>query len=308
MTVDVRDASVLLTGGTGFLGTHLRDRFAASEVPVTLLVRPGSSVTRRDNETVVRGDVTTLDGLSLDGVDLACHLAAQTDIETAIDDPVRTWEVNATGTLRLLEAVRESDVDRLLLASTASVYGPPEYLPVDETHPMNPAEPYGASKLAADRLAHAYGQSYGLDVVVARLFNLYGPGQPRYNVVGHIIEQALDGDIVELGNLSPSRDFLYVTDAVDALLTVVSEGTRGEAYNVGSGTDTQIGTLAENICQLVDKEVEVVSRAERQRDDDVEIERHVADTTALRSLGWEPSVSMREGLLTTIESFRTDSD
>jgi len=306
MTVDLRNTSVLLTGGTGFLGTHLRNRFAANDVPVTLLVRPGGSVTRRDNETVVQGDVTTLEGISLNGVDHVCHLAAQTDIETAIDDPVATWEVNATGTLNLLEAVRKNDIDRFLFASTASVYGPPEYLPVDETHPMNPAEPYGASKLAADRLVHAYGQSYGLDVVVARLFNLFGPGQPRYNVVGHIIEQALDGDVVELGNLSPSRDFLYVADAVDALSTVLSDGTRGEAYNVGSGTATRIGTLAEKICELVDEEVEIVSRADRQRDDDVEIERHVADTTALRSLGWEPSVSMREGLLTTIKSFRSD--
>ncbi|WP_101297060.1 NAD-dependent epimerase/dehydratase family protein [Halegenticoccus soli] len=297
--------SVFVTGGTGFLGGHLRDALASEGLDVTLLVRPTTDVQVRPNESVRRGDVTAPENFELGNPDAIVHLAGQTSIETAIESPRTTWEINATGTLNLLEAARDADDARFVYASTASVYGPPEKLPISEDHPMYPAEPYGGSKAAADRLVHAYHRTYGLDTVTARIFNTFGPGQPTHNVVPAIIEQALTDETVELGNLSPSRDFLYVEDTVGALLTLLRSGERGEAYNVGRGEDTEIGELAGLILELIDRDVELVSTADRQRDEGVEIPRHVSDSSKLRSLGWSPDYDLEAGLKATIDAVST---
>lgn len=294
---------LLLTGGTGFLGSHLRERLSAAGHDVELLVRPDSSVDRRENETVRRGDLT--EEVDVGDARTVVHLAAQTGVGEAIERPVATWDVNATGTVRLLEAARRGSVDRFVFASTASVYGPPEYLPIDESHPLGAVEPYGASKLGADRMVRAYGKTYDLDAVTLRVFNTFGPGQPEHNVVPTILEQALEGDRIELGNLSPSRDFSYIGDVVDAFETVLRDETVSGVYNVGSGRETTIQELAESVVSLVDGTPEIVSKSERQRDDDVEIPRHVADASKLRSLGWEPEHDVNEGLRKTIEAQRT---
>ena len=296
---------VFLTGGTGFLGTHFRELLAEEDTDVTLLVRPGTSVAPRDTESVVRGDVTDPETLSVDGHSTCIHLAARTSVGGAIESPRGTWNVDATGTLNVLEAARRADVDRLVYASTSSVYGKPTYLPIDESHPTNPREPYGASKLAGDRLAYSYYHTYDLPVVVGRVFNTFGPGQPDHNVVPAIVSQALDGDVIELGNLSPSRDFLYVTDTVQALETLASEGDPGEVYNVGSGEDVSIEDLADRVVELLGNGIEIVSTADRQRDSGVEIPRHVADAAKLRDLGWTPDYSLDDGLAATIDAFRS---
>jgi UDP-glucose 4-epimerase len=296
---------VYLTGGTGFLGSHFRAILDENDIEVTLLVRPGTSVTPRATESVDRGDVTDPETLSIAGHSTCVHLAARTSVGGAIDLPRDTWTTDATGTLNMLEAARGADVDRFLYASTSSVYGKPEYLPIDEGHPVNPREPYGASKLAGDRLAYSYYYSYDLPVVVGRLFNTFGPGQPDHNVVPAIVSQALEGKEIELGNLSPSRDFLYVADTVRALRTLVAEGEAGEVYNVGSGEDVSIGTLADRVVESASGEREVVSTTDRQRDGSVEIPRHVADASKLRALGWTRDYSLNDGLSETIDSFRS---
>jgi UDP-glucose 4-epimerase len=255
----------------------------------------------RENESVVRGDVTSNVPSIEDDVDSIVHLAAQTSVGDAIKDPITTWDVNATGTRNVLEAVRETDA-RFFYASTASVYGPPEYLPVDESHPLGAVEPYGASKLAGDRLVRAYHRTYGLDTVTARVFNTFGPGQPEHNVVPAILNQALDGGPVELGNLSPSRDFLYIEDVVDAVDAVLTLGESGDVYNIGSGTDLSIGDLVELAVDLIDSNLEVVSTTDKQRSDDVEIPRHVADVSTLTDLGWSQSYTVKEGLERTLSA------
>lgn len=295
------DRSVYLTGGTGFLGGHLRRRLAEAGCPVTVLVSPDSEADPRETETVVRGDVTDPDTIDVADHDIVVHLAGLTSVDAAISDPTPTWRVNANGTQTVLEAARQADTERVLYASTASVYGIPESLPIDERHRLDPVEPYGASKLAGDRLAVSYARTYGLPVVVPRLFNTYGPGQPRHNVIGSIVAQALDGDTVELGNTSPSRDFTYISDVIEALVLLVTDGTTGETYNVGSGTETTIGELAERITDLVDHEVAVVSTSDRKRLAD--IPRHVADAGKLRELGWEPTTDLETGLAATIDWF-----
>ncbi|WP_129115388.1 NAD-dependent epimerase/dehydratase family protein [Halegenticoccus tardaugens] len=295
--------SVFLTGGTGFLGGHLRNALASEGLDVTLLVRPATDVQARPNESVQRGDITAPESFELGKTDAIVHLAGQTSIDAAIESPRTTWEINATGTLNVLEAARNADNARFVCASTASVYGPPESLPIAEDHPMYPAEPYGGSKAAADRLVHAYHRTYELETVTARIFNTFGPEQPTHNVVPAIIEQALTSETVELGNLSPSRDFLYVEDTISALLALLKGGESGEAYNVGRGEDTEIGELADLILELIDRDVRLVSTADRQRDEGVEIPRHVSDPSKLRDLGWSPDYDLESGLGATIDAF-----
>lgn len=287
---------VYLTGGTGFVGSHLRSTFAERDVPVTLLVRENSSVKTEDNEQIQRGDVTLPETLSLHDHDTVIHLAAQTNIEVAVDEPRRTWEVNADGTLNVLEAARNANVDRILFASTASVYGPPEYIPIDELHPTNPVEPYGASKLAGEALTHSYGSSYGMETLVIRLFNTFGPGQSEDNVIPTIVSQLVDDDKVELGNLSPSRDFIYVEDAVTALLTVLKEGESGTSYNVGRGESVSIENIANMVSDAVGRDPTIVSKRERRRSDDIEIPEHVADISRTTDLGWSPDYDVKEGI------------
>ena len=288
-----------ITGGTGFVGTHFRDFLSERNIPVTLLVREDQPVTITDNETVQRGDVTDPESFSVVDHEVVIHLAAQTSVDTAISEPRETWKVNAEGTLNVLESARNNNVERILFTSTASIYGPPEYLPIDETHPPNPAEPYGASKLAGDGLARSYASAYDLDIVVARVFNAFGPGQSPHNVVSTIISQALEGGKIELGNLSPSRDFIFIADVIRALFTILEDGESGTAYNVGRGEAVSIREIAEMVIENVEPELEIVSTSDRQRSDDVEIPKHIAEVSRLRKLGWRPKFELKKGLQMT---------
>jgi len=297
------DTTVFLTGGTGFLGSRLRSALAQQRAPVTLLVREGTEVNAEANETVQRGDVVCRDSIDLTGHDLVLHLAAQTSVGRAVDDPTDTWRVNADGTCNLLDAAREVGIDRFVYASTASVYGKPQHLPIDENHPTEPTEPYGASKLAGDALVRSYGRAYDLSVTVLRLFNVFGPGQPSHNVVATMVEQALSGNTIELGNLSPSRDFIYVDDVVRAFSVILRTDPDEITYNVGTGSDKSVREMAQLVADIVDRDVEIVSRTERERDEDVEIPRHVADSSRLRSLGWSASDDTRGALKETVAAF-----
>lgn len=297
------DTAVFLTGGTGFIGSHLRESLFHQEIPVTLLIRDGTSIESKTNEEVQRGDVTLPESFSLIDQDVVIHLAAQTSIEDAVSRPRRTWNINANGTLNILEASRKADVDSFLFASTASIYGPPNQLPIDESHPMNPAEPYGSSKSAGDTLTRSYGSTYGLDTVVARIFNAFGPGQPKHNVLSTIIGQAKTDDKIELGNLSPSRDFIYIDDVVSGLLTILEEGESSTAYNIARGDSRTIGEIANIVKNTMDENHNIISTAEKQRDEGIEIPEHVADISRIRKLGWEPKYDIEEGIRRMVESF-----
>lgn len=308
MMADLTGSRVFLTGGTGFVGQHVRRELAAQDCQVTLLVRDDTHAEHRRTERAVIGDVTDSNSLPDVDADFLVHLAALTDVERSIETPRKTWDVNATGTLNVLEQARESTLEGFLYASTASVYGAPDYLPIDEDHPANPREPYGASKLAGERLAMSYETTYDVPVTAVRMFNAFGPDQPTYNVAPTIVSQAVTDDEIILGNLSPSRDFIYIDDAVSGLITALVKGMPGEVYNVGRGEDVSIKRLAELVRSLCERDIPIRSSTERERDDDVEIPRHVADIGKIQSIGWEPSWSLKEGLERMIQYRREHTD
>ena len=302
MKYKLTDKSVFLTGGSGFLGSHLRKALRDKEASVKILNKKDEDVHLRNNESVIKGDVRDEFSLS-ESPDVAIHFAARTSIDASIEDPRETWDVNATGTLNFLEACRKHRPDRVLVASTASIYGIPQYLPVDEAHPIEPREPYGASKVAADRLTAAYARTYNVPAMVVRPFNVYGPGQPTYNVVGEIIEQATTGNEVELGNLQPKRDFSHVKDVISGILYVLQEGEIEEAYNIGYGKSVSIETLAETITGFFGENINIESNENKKRSNGVEIPEIEADTSKLESLGWEPKYNLQAGLRNTISEW-----
>lgn len=287
---------VFLTGGTGYLGRYLREIFTDRGWDVTLLSRSEDGVDLAPNERLVVGDVTEKETLDFDDHRTVAHLAAFTDVNESIENPSRSWGINADGTANVLECARESNVDRLLYVSSSRVYGRPEYLPIDETHPTNPLDPYASSKLAGDRLAFSYGSAYDLSVVVARPFNSFGQGQPDTNVAAVIVDQVQNAEQVKLRELSPSRDFLHASDTAAGLAQVLTEGESGEVYNIGRGDDTAVGRLAKIAVEVSNRDIPVVASGPDQRSNDVAIPRNVADSSKLRELGWEPKFSVREGL------------
>lgn len=287
---------VYVTGGTGYLGHHLRQLLAEEDVSTTLLLRPGTETSLSSNESIRRGDLTDPNSLDFSGHEAVLHLAAQTDVEAAIDSPKETWEINATGTLHALEASREAGVNRFLYTSTSRVYGEPNHLPIAESHRTNPVDPYGASKLAGDRLVSSWNASYDMSTVVVRPFNSFGMHQPKSNVAAHIVDEIRSGGPVELRELSSERDFLYVPDVVTGILTALTKGEPGEVYNNGRGEAIPIGELAKLVVQVSEKDVTIVETGEQSREGGASIQKNFPDTQKLRSLGWAPRYSIQEGL------------
>jgi len=291
---------VFVTGATGFLGSHLVDSLTERGTGISALVRAeGGLACRKPHLRVVRGDLGH--PFTIDDAATVFHLAAISHVGRSLEDPRGTFETNTAGTLTVLEAVRRSgSVEKLVFVSTAHVYGTPQYVPIDEAHPLHAQEPYAASKVAAEAFVSAYSNTYGIPAAIGRLFNVYGPGQHSDFVIPSIIKQAVTQDAITLGNLTPTRDFTYVDDVINALLRLAEAGDG--IYNIGSGVEVSVETLVTCVARILDKRVAVVSNLAYQRPKDVEIDRMWADISRITALGWHPRVKLIDGLRRTIKS------
>jgi len=295
--------TVFVTGATGFLGSHLVECLGHRGAAISILARrqPDRLAQEIPGLNVVRGDLSH--AFSISDASTVFHLAAQSHVGHALDDPAQTFETNTAGTITVLEAVRRSpSIESFVFVSTALVYGTPRYVPIDEEHPVHAQEPYAASKLAAETFISAYSTAYGMPAVIARLFNTYGPRQHPDFVVPSIIRQALTHDSLTLGNLTPTRDFTYVDDVVEALLRLADAGEG--IYNVASGVEVSIEALVTHVAQILDKPITVASQRAQRRPAAIEIDRMWADISRIKALGWQPHVGLRDGLTRTIEWWR----
>ncbi len=293
--------TVLVTGGAGFIGSHVAESLA-DDNDVTVL--DDLSTGRRENvpdEAELRvGDVCdreTLDDATSEA-DLIVHQAAQVSVERSVEAPVATDEVNASATLAVLEAARRADA-RVVVASSAAIYGQPESLPVAETHPTAPTSPYGVAKLAADEYVRLYESLYGLPTVALRYFNVYGPRQRAGDYAGVVtafLEQADRGDPITIyGDGEQTRDFVHVHDVVAANHRAATTDGVGEAYNVATGDSVTIQELAETVRDVVGSSSPIVHETAREGD----VRHSRADTSRARDrLGFEASVGLAEGLET----------
>jgi nucleoside-diphosphate-sugar epimerase len=294
---------VFVTGATGFLGSHLVDRLTRYGAAVSVLVRgnPDRIAKELGCLCVVQGDLSH--PFSIGDASTVFHLAAVSHVGRALEDPRQTFETNTAGTMTVLEAIRRSSsVERFVFVSTAHVYGTPRYVPIDEEHPLHAREPYAASKLAAETFVSAYGGAYGIPIAIARLFNTYGPRQNPDFVVPRIVKQALTQDTLTMGNLTPTRDFTFVDDVIEALLLLAnaSDGI----YNVASGVEISIEMLVTRVAEILGKRLTVSSLRADRRSTGVEIERMWADIARIKALGWEPHVNLIDGLTKTIAWYR----
>lgn len=296
----LKGANVLVTGAGGFIGRYLTAALIDSGATVT-----GLTVGGIDSGGSVRwipGDITrpgTLSGVC-DGIDVIYHLAAISNVARSIQDPFTTINTNTMGTANLLEEARKSKVKKFVYISSAHVYGAPRYVPVDEAHPLSPREPYAASKIASENIVQAYGNAYGMGHAIVRPFNVYGPGQDTSFLIPGVIAQALNDGKIMIGNLEPTRDFLFVGDAVSGFVTIGGKGSG--VYNIGSGEEVRVLDVVTMIRDLVDPSIPMVSDEGRIRAGKVEIPRMCADISRLKGLGWSPSGNFREGLALTVEA------
>ena len=305
---------VLVTGGAGFIGSHLCEALLARGAEVTVFTRyssrgvagavddmPGVA---RDALRIIMGDLKDPAGVdaAVAGQETVFHLAAHIGIPYSYVHPLDVMQTNAIGTAHVLEACRRHGVAKLVAFSTSEVYGSALYAPIDEAHPLQPQSPYAASKVAADALALSYWRSFGTPVALCRPFNTFGPRQPARAVLPTIIGQALSRDRIRLGALTPTRDFLYVADTVEGTIRVAeSPDTLGEVVNLGTVTEITIGEAAAVILRVIGRDLPIEEDAARIRPAKSEVVRLIADAgKAERLLGWRPATSFEQGIEATV--------
>jgi len=310
---------ILVTGADGFIGSHLVETLVQKGFKVKAFVYYNSFNSWGwldalpseilKNVEIFAGDIRDPNGVrqAVKGVTSVFHLAALIAIPFSYHSPDSYVDTNIKGTLNVLQAVRDFGIKRVLVTSTSEVYGTAQYVPINEKHPFAGQSPYSASKIGADRIAESFYRSFDTPVVIARPFNTYGPRQSARAVIPTVITQLLTGrDEIHLGTLSTTRDFNYVIDTCKGMSALANCAEAvGKEVNVGSGTEISIGDLAKLIMELIGVEAKLVSEDQRKRPHKSEVERLVCDNSLVRQLtGWQPEVSIKEGLLKTIEWFR----
>lgn len=310
---------VAITGSEGFIGSHLTEMLVRDGHRVRALVQYNSFASWGWLEDlapdvlgsieVVLGDVRDAGSMTafLEGVDTVCHLAALIAIPYSYVAPRSYLETNAAGTLNVLEAARLHGTGRVIHTSTSEVYGTARSVPISESHPLQAQSPYSASKVAADKLVESYHLSFQVPAVTLRPFNTYGPRQSARAVISTVISQIAAGaHTIRLGALEPTRDFNFATDTAAAFRAVLEadDDVVGETFNAGSGTEISIGDLVRLIGSVMGVDVEVMADDARIRPAASEVQRLVADSSALQAAtSWKPEVSLAEGLAATAEWF-----
>lgn len=298
---------VLVTGGAGFIGSHLVDHLIAAGASVTVVdnlstgrldhLQTGSS----NIELIVGdlGDVLRLERVRLGNYAFVFHLAANSYIPPSVANPAFDFHANLHNTFALLEALRHTpNAPGLVNVSSAAVYGNPAHLPIRETDPTVPIAPYGVSKLAGERYVGVYSQLYGVRAVSVRLFSIYGPRQ-RKQVVYDLFRKlrADPGRLEILGDGSQARDFTYVLDVVQALVLVATAApNRGEVYNVASGTTHTIAELVAACCRVAGLKPEIVYTGQIRPGD---AEKWEVDISLLKQLGFDPRTDLEAALTAT---------
>ena len=309
---------VLVTGAGGFIGSHLVEALVEKDCKVRAFVHYNSfnrwgwldyvDKEIKDSIEVFAGDVRDPNGIkeSMKDIDVVFHLAALIGIPYSYHSPDTYVDTNIRGTLNVLQAVREFEVEKIIHTSTSEVYGTAQFVPITETHPINPQSPYAATKAGADLLALTFYRSFKLPVSVIRPFNSYGPRQSARAVIPTIITQIKSAKKkIKIGSIHPTRDLTYVKDTVDGFIKIAeADNSIGKIINIGSHFEISVGDLTNLIAKLMSTEIEIETDERRQRPQKSEVERLWADNKKARELlGWSPKFTLEEGLKKTIDWF-----
>ncbi len=310
---------VLVTGADGFIGSHLTESLLEKGYDVKAFVYYNSfnnwgwldtfPKEKLDQIEIFAGDIRDPNGVreAMKGVDEVFHLAALIAIPFSYHSPDSYVDTNIKGTLNVLQAARELDTSRILVTSTSEVYGTAQYVPIDEKHPFQGQSPYSATKIGADRLAESFYRSFNLPVSIVRPFNTFGPRQSARAVIPTIISQLLAGkDKIELGALTPTRDFNYVKDTAAGFIAIAeSDKTIGEEINIATQREISIGDLAKEIIAQINPDAEIVCDEKRLRPEKSEVNRLLGDNTKIKALtDWKQQYTFEEGIAETIAWIR----
>jgi UDP-glucose 4-epimerase len=307
---------ILITGGAGFIGSYLCEKYTKEEHTVLCLDNflSGNLLNVRHlldyrNFKLIKGDVRDFDLLEriIRDVDIVFHLAAQIHVDRSYVEPRLTYEINVMGTQNVLEVARIFDVKKVIHTSSSEVYGSAQYVPIDEKHPLDAPHPYGASKIAADRMCNAYIQTYGMDISIPRFFNIFGPRQRDigYGGVISIFTRRVLNNIPPIiyGDGRQTRDYTYIEDAIRAFDLVLNHESRLEPINIGSGKEVSIIGLANMIIDLCGKKGKIKPVNVEPRIG--EVKQLIANAKKAKEiLGWEPKYDLKEGLKAFIQWYK----
>ena len=313
---------ILITGADGFIGSHLTEALVKQGFQVKAFVLYNSfnslgwldscSPEVLESVEVFSGDIRDPYGVkaAMLGCDAVLHLAALIGIPYSYHSPDTYVDTNIRGTLNILQAAKELQIDRVIHTSTSEVYGSAKFVPMSEDHPLLGQSPYSATKIAADQLAYSFYASFDLPVVIVRPFNTYGPRQSARAVIPAIITQIADGSKeIILGSITPTRDFNFVSDTVKGFIAALSSRSGiGEVVNLGSNYEISIGDTVSLISEIMNVDVKIITNQDRLRPALSEVQRLWADNSkAFELFGWKPEYGgadgFRRGLSETISWF-----
>lgn len=315
--------NILVTGADGFIGSHLTEELVKQGYKIKAFSYYNSfnswgwlDKLPKDilkEIEVFTGDIRDSNGVrkSMENIDVVYHLAALIAIPFSYHSPGTYVDTNINGTLNVLQAARDLDTSRVLITSTSEVYGTAQYVPIDEKHPYQGQSPYSATKIGADRLAESFYRSFNMPITIVRPFNTYGPRQSARAVIPTIITQLLSGkEEIELGSLTPTRDFNYVKDTANGFVEIAkSIRTIGEEINIATQQEISIGQVAKELIRQINPNAKIVCDQQRLRPEKSEVNRLLGSNEKIKSLtDWKPNYTFEEGISETIEFFKKNMD
>jgi len=313
----IKGKNILITGGTGFIGSHLAEMLVSQGNTVTCFDRyninnnwgwlENSELSNDIN--VILGDVRDFDSVhdATAGQDIIFHLAALIGIPYSYKSPLAYIRTNIEGTYNVLESSKLRQIEKVIITSTSETYGTAQTVPINESHPLVGQSPYSASKISADQLALSYYLSFDSPIVIARPFNTYGPRQSSRAIIPTIFSQLMLGNEISLGNLLPTRDLTYVTDTCRGFIELANNSKlNGEVINIGSNKEISIGDLADLIKDIAGKETKIIESKERFRPEKSEVDRLLCDNSKICKLtSWRPEIELKAGLTLVHEWMQT---
>lgn len=309
---------ILITGADGFIGSHLVELSLSKGYDVKAFCYYNSfnswgwldniASNRLSRIEIFTGDIRDPNGVrtAMQGTDIVFHLAALIAIPFSYHSPDSYIDTNVKGTLNILQAARDLDLEKVLVTSTSEVYGTAQYVPIDEKHPRQPQSPYSASKIGADSIAESFYRSFNLPITIVRPFNTYGPRQSARAIIPTLITQLLSGkEEIQLGDLTPTRDFVYVKDTAKGFLKIAeSEGLIGQDCNIATESEISIEQLAKEIIQQINPKARIVRDEQRIRPAKSEVYRLFGSAQKLKThTSWEPEFDLSRGISETISWF-----
>jgi NAD dependent epimerase/dehydratase len=317
--MDLRKKKILVTGADGFIGSHLTETLADQGLDVRAFVYynsfnswgwldaiPQEKLSRLE---VFAGDIRDPNGVrtAMKDIDVVFHLAALIGIPYSYHSPDNYVDTNIRGTLNILQAARDGNLERVVVTSTSEVYGTACYVPIDEKHPRQGQSPYSATKIGADAMAESFYRSFGLPVTIVRPFNTFGPRQSARAVIPTIITQLLSGSKeIKLGSVHPTRDLTFVQDTVNGFIEIaLCDALTGQEVNIATNQEISIGDLAEKIINRIDPSARIITEEQRIRPELSEVERLLgSNAKLLQHTGWKQQYTLEQGLDLTIDWFR----